>query len=247
MSPHRDRTLGGAARAGRADERLVHEHATRRAAAAPRPDPRRARARASHDALEQRRHRRALRPPGATRCSSAFEAPTIVTTGTASGKSLCFQLPTLEVLDTDPRRARAVPVPDQGARPGPGARAARLRAAPSRSARRSTTATRRAQERAAIRKRSEPRDHQPRHAARRDPAPPRARGATCSRTSRSSSSTRRTSTAACSARTSPTSCAGCAGPPRSTAPSRASCSPARRSPTRSSWPSSLTGLEPTST
>ena len=38
---------------------------------------------------------------------AAFEGPTIVTTGTASGKSLCFQLPTLQVLSTD-RTARAL-------------------------------------------------------------------------------------------------------------------------------------------
>jgi DEAD/DEAH box helicase domain-containing protein len=38
---------------------------------------------------------------------AAFDGPTIVTTGTASGKSLCFQLPTLEVLTSDPR-ARAL-------------------------------------------------------------------------------------------------------------------------------------------
>src|SRR5436305_971909 len=37
----------------------------------------------------------------------AFDAPTIVTTGTASGKSLCFQLPTLDVLAGD-RTARAL-------------------------------------------------------------------------------------------------------------------------------------------
>ena len=37
----------------------------------------------------------------------AWEATTIVTTGTASGKSLCFNLPTLEVLCTD-RKARAL-------------------------------------------------------------------------------------------------------------------------------------------
>ena len=37
----------------------------------------------------------------------AFEGPTIVTTGTASGKSLCFQLPTLQTLTTD-RIARAL-------------------------------------------------------------------------------------------------------------------------------------------
>ncbi len=39
--------------------------------------------------------------------AAAFAGPTIVTTGTASGKSLCFQLPTLEVLVTDPA-ARAL-------------------------------------------------------------------------------------------------------------------------------------------
>jgi len=38
---------------------------------------------------------------------AAWEGPTIVTTGTASGKSLCFQLPTLDVLCRDPR-ARAL-------------------------------------------------------------------------------------------------------------------------------------------
>jgi DEAD/DEAH box helicase domain-containing protein len=38
---------------------------------------------------------------------SAWEATTIVTTGTASGKSLCFNLPTLEVLCTD-AKARAL-------------------------------------------------------------------------------------------------------------------------------------------
>jgi DEAD/DEAH box helicase domain-containing protein len=38
---------------------------------------------------------------------AAFEGPTIVTTGTASGKSLCFQVPTLEVLSSD-RTARAL-------------------------------------------------------------------------------------------------------------------------------------------
>ncbi len=37
----------------------------------------------------------------------AFAGPTIITTGTASGKSLCFQLPTLEVLSSD-RTARAL-------------------------------------------------------------------------------------------------------------------------------------------
>ncbi len=38
---------------------------------------------------------------------AAYESTTIVTTGTASGKSLCFQLPTLDVLSRD-ARARAL-------------------------------------------------------------------------------------------------------------------------------------------
>jgi DEAD/DEAH box helicase domain-containing protein len=38
---------------------------------------------------------------------SAWEGPTIITTGTASGKSMCFNLPTLDVLCRDPR-ARAL-------------------------------------------------------------------------------------------------------------------------------------------
>ncbi len=38
---------------------------------------------------------------------AAFDGPTIITTGTASGKSLCFQIPTLEVLTSDPT-ARAL-------------------------------------------------------------------------------------------------------------------------------------------
>jgi DEAD/DEAH box helicase domain-containing protein len=38
---------------------------------------------------------------------ASFAGPTIITTGTASGKSLCFQLPTLEVLSSD-RTARAL-------------------------------------------------------------------------------------------------------------------------------------------
>ena len=56
---------------------------------------------------------------------SGLAGPTIVTTGTASGKSLCFQLPTLEVLSPT-RRPRPVPLSDQGAGPGSGASAARF-------------------------------------------------------------------------------------------------------------------------
>src|SRR5437868_10530513 len=38
---------------------------------------------------------------------AAWAGPTIVTTGTASGKSLCFNLPTLDVLCSD-AKARAI-------------------------------------------------------------------------------------------------------------------------------------------
>jgi len=64
---------------------------------------------------------------------AAFEGPTVVTTGTASGKSLCFQLPTLQTL-IRPRRWRRT-------RPARSTHSVCI----SRSARRSTTATRRVQ------------------------------------------------------------------------------------------------------
>ncbi len=59
--------------------------------------------------------RRALRETGITELyahqaqalEAVFDGPAIITTGTASGKSLCFQLPTLEVLTSDPT-ARAL-------------------------------------------------------------------------------------------------------------------------------------------
>jgi DEAD/DEAH box helicase domain-containing protein len=92
-------------RQGRADERLVHEHATLSQSPflVPIPDELDPRV---HDAL-QRAGIDALYVHQRDALLSAFEAPTIVTTGTASGKSLCFQLPTLEVLVTDPA-ARAL-------------------------------------------------------------------------------------------------------------------------------------------
>jgi len=91
--------------AGRTDERLVHEH--RQPAHPPflteipgdlHPLVRDALAKRGIDGLYLHQEE-ALK--------SAFDAPTIVTTGTASGKSLCFQLPTLEVLVSDPT-ARAI-------------------------------------------------------------------------------------------------------------------------------------------
>ncbi len=95
--------------------------------------------------------RSALRPPGSRRSGptrrTRWRAPgaghTIVTTGTASGKSLAFNLPVLDTLASDPLGARVLPLPDQGARPGPGPQAVRARRRGS-CATRSTTATRRA-------------------------------------------------------------------------------------------------------
>jgi DEAD/DEAH box helicase domain-containing protein len=86
--------------AGREDARLVHDQRTlsQQARTAPIPDELDPRV---HDALLRAgisslylHQREAL--------TSAFAQTTIVTTGTASGKSLCFQLPTLETLVTDP-------------------------------------------------------------------------------------------------------------------------------------------------
>src|SRR4051794_8126835 len=91
--------------AGRADARLVREafEGAREPQTAPLPDD-------LHPALLA-----ALRGAGvsalwshqAQALRAAWEGPTIVTTGTASGKSLCFNLPTLDVLCRD-AKARAL-------------------------------------------------------------------------------------------------------------------------------------------
>jgi DEAD/DEAH box helicase domain-containing protein len=90
---------------GREDERLVHEDVVR---------PRSARLVALPDDLSpavsgalRQRGIEALYEHQEQALRSAFEAATIVTSGTASGKSLCFQLPTIEVLVSDPT-ARAL-------------------------------------------------------------------------------------------------------------------------------------------
>jgi DEAD/DEAH box helicase domain-containing protein len=90
---------------GRSDERLVHDdlYAGRSGVLAPVPDELNFTVRTALDQAgitELYAHQvQALH--------AAFDAPTIITTGTASGKSLCFQLPTLEVLTSD-ARARAL-------------------------------------------------------------------------------------------------------------------------------------------
>ena len=48
----------------------------------------------------------------------------VVCTATASGKSLCYNLPILEALAKDPRATALLHVPYQGARAGPAARPA---------------------------------------------------------------------------------------------------------------------------
>jgi DEAD/DEAH box helicase domain-containing protein len=90
---------------GRADGRLVHDGASSarpaRTVSIPSqlgPSATRALANVGIDRLYAHQEE-ALR--------AAFDGPTIITTGTASGKSLCFQLPTLEVLSGD-LRARAL-------------------------------------------------------------------------------------------------------------------------------------------
>ena len=182
---------------------MQHERFPRARRAAGRPAPGRG-ARAA-----RARDRRALEPPGARRFEAAFERTTIVTTGTASGKSLCFQLPTLRRALARRARPRAVPLSGQGARPGPGARRC-TRSASSARDRRSTTATRRASS-AATRRRANLVLTNPDMLHLGILPNHRGLGATSSRTSRSWWSTRRTSTAASSARTWPTCCGGCGG------------------------------------
>ncbi len=90
---------------GRSEERLVHDdvHPGQRARLVPIPDDLNWRVTAAleHAGIDQ------LYAHQLEALEQSFAGPTIVTTGTASGKSLCFQLPTLEVLTSDPT-ARAL-------------------------------------------------------------------------------------------------------------------------------------------
>jgi DEAD/DEAH box helicase domain-containing protein len=90
---------------GRADERLVHDdfYPGRSGVLAPVPDELNF---AVRTALDQAGITE-LYAHQVQALHAAFDGPTIITTGTASGKSLCFQLPTLEVLTSDPT-ARAL-------------------------------------------------------------------------------------------------------------------------------------------
>ncbi|HET9719402.1 MAG TPA: DEAD/DEAH box helicase [Solirubrobacteraceae bacterium] len=90
---------------GRDDRRLVHEDLT--PARSPRLVPIPEDLSPAVSAALQKRGVEALYRHQEQALRSAFAGPTIVTTGTASGKSLCFQLPTIEVLVSDPS-ARAL-------------------------------------------------------------------------------------------------------------------------------------------
>ena len=130
--------------AGRADGRLVREafEGAREPAFAELP------ARPAPDARAGRwptRGSSALRPPGAGAARRAGRPRRSSRPAPRRGKSLCFNLPTLEVAAAPTRKARALYLYPTKALAQDQARALHaLRAAPSRCARRSTTATRRA-------------------------------------------------------------------------------------------------------
>ena len=90
---------------GRADERLIHQTLQEPHPAACVPVPREL-SEPVRSGLEQVGIE-ALYEHQAEAIGHAFERSTVITTGTASGKSLCFQVPTLELLARDPS-ARAL-------------------------------------------------------------------------------------------------------------------------------------------
>ena len=92
--------------AGRDDERLVTQSCGPPAPRQAGRDPRGAAPEGRRRAATRRASRR-LWSHQAEAIHAGWAGPTIVTTGTASGKSLCFQLPTLDVLCRD-ARARAL-------------------------------------------------------------------------------------------------------------------------------------------
>ena len=131
-------------------------------------------------------------------------------------------------------RPRALPLPDEGPRPGPGEKAPRAgarRSAPCH-LRRRHAARRPARDPAQV----EPRPHEPGHAQHEHaPAPqalervPRRAAVGGGRRGPHLPGGVRLARGECA-------CAACSGWPGSTAPSPASCARRRRSPTRSSWP-----------
>ena len=119
-------------------------------------------------------------------------------------------------------RPRAVPVPDQGARPGPGGgvRGALARRPGCRSSPSTYDGDTPAPDPVGRPGGRAGRRHQPGHAPLGDPAAPHEVVPAVRAAAGSSSSTSCTPTAACSAATSPTSCGGCCGSARTTAATR---------------------------
>ena len=142
-----------------------------------------------------------------------------------------------------PGRPGALPVPDQGAQPGPagGVPRAGRRGRDRRRRRASTTATRPAPIRAIIRAAGPGRGDQPGHAPLARSCPITPSGSSSSSSCATSSSTRRTPTAASSAATSPTCCAGCCACATTTAATRRSSAARRRSAIPGELAETLTG------
>ena len=140
--------------------------------------PRRAASRRPGAALARAGHRARSTPTRPRRSRAAWAGTTIVTTGTASGKSLCFNLPTLDVLCARPAgRARSTCTRPRRSRR---TRRARCDGFGAEQARAPGDLRRRHAARGARRRSAASANvvlDQPRHAARRDPAPPRAPGA----------------------------------------------------------------------
>ena len=128
------------------DDLLVGEELASRTTEPPRDGPLRAAPRRPRPARRERARRRAASTGLYAHQAETWEAAArgedvIVTTATASGKSLAFTLPVLDAIAREPTRAGALPLPDEGADAGSGARASpgfRLARA---SRPRSTTAT----------------------------------------------------------------------------------------------------------
>ena len=170
----RDRALGRAAR-GRTGRRAARhaDHADPPRARRTGRDPGRASPRRDRGA-RARRASSGLWSHQAEALEAAWAGPTIVTTGTASGKSLCFNLPTLDVLSRDSRaRALYLYPPRRSRRTSRGrcTRSACKQRAPGDLRRRHAARPALGDPPA-----REPRPHQPRHAAPRDPAQPRGVG-----------------------------------------------------------------------
>ena len=101
----------------------------------------------------------------------------VITTPTASGKTLCYNAPVLSTILSDPAAARHLPVPDQGPRAGPAGRASRVDDAgePGRRDRHRRLHLRRRHAAGRAPRHPDARAHraeQPRHAALGDPAAP---------------------------------------------------------------------------